>query len=257
MNSKVFNNIIADYDFARPGYPASLFEEIVGAAKLCHNARLLEIGAGPGQATDYFVRNGYSVTSLEIGEDQVNFLRERYASFPNFQAVYSSFEEYDIPEESFDLVFSATAFHWIDPVVGIPKAYKLLKRGGAFALFWHLESIVRQETELQSELSRIFRQHAPRLDDYISPEEGERLHMERITQMGTDGLFGSVAAKIYRWNEEYATERYLRLLNSYSVMHEISEDKRKAIFADVSTYIAQKGGSIEVPMEVRLYMTAK
>lgn len=257
MNSKAFNNIIADYEFARPGYPESLFEDIIVFAKLAHGARLLEIGAGPGQATDYFVKHGYSVTSLEIGENQVNFLGEKYSSFPNFRAVHSSFEEYAVPEESFDLVFSATAFHWIDPALGIPKAYRLLKKGGAFALFWHLESIVRQETELQSELSHIFRQHAPELDDYISPEEGKKLHIERIAQMGTDGLFGPVEAKIYRWNEEYATERYLRLLNSYSNMHEISEDKRKAIFEDVAAYFARKGGRVEVPMEVRLYMTLK
>ena len=257
MNSKAFNNIIADYDFARPGYPESLFEDVIVFAKPARGARLLEIGAGPGQATDYFVKHGYFVTSLEIGDNQVDFLRKKYASFPNFRAVHSSFEEYAVPEESFDLVFSATAFHWIDPTFGIPKAYRLLKKGGAFVLFWHLESVVRQETELQSELSRIFRQHAPELDDYISPEEGKKLHIERVAQMGTDSLFGSVEAKIYRWNEEYAAERYLRLLNSYSDMHEISEDKRKAIFEDVAAYFARKGGRIEVPMEVRLYMTSR
>jgi hypothetical protein len=75
--------------------------------------------------------------------------------------------------------------------------------------------------------------------------------------MGTDGLFGPVEAKTYRWKEEYAAERYIRLLNSYSDMHEISEDKRKAIFDDVAAYFVFKGGRIEVPMEVRLYMAKK
>ncbi len=257
MNSKVFNNIIADYEFARPGYPENLFEEVLAFAKLSQGARLLEIGAGPGQATDYFVKHGYYVTSIEIGKDQVNFLREKYASFPNFRAVHSSFEEYAASEESFDLVFSATAFHWVDPAFGIPKAYRLLKKGGTLALFWHLESVVSQGTELQNELSRIFQRYAPELDDYISPVEGGELHLKRVAQMKTDGLFGPVKTKIYRWKEEYATERYRRLLNSYSDMHEIGEDKRKAIFDDVAAYFALKGGRIEVPMEVRLYMASK
>lgn len=257
MNSKVFNNIIADYEFARPGYPVTLFEDVLEFAKLSHDARLLEIGAGPGQATDYFVKHGFSVTSLEIGEDQVNFLRAKYESFPNFQAVLSSFEECVAPEGSFELVFSATAFHWIDPGFGIPKAFRLLKKGGTIALFWHLESVVSQKTELQNELSRIFQRYAPELDDYISPQEGERLHLKRIAQMGTDGLFGPVVTKTYRWVEEYTTERYIRLLNSYSDMHEISDDKRKAIFDDVAAYFASKGARIGVPMEVRLYMASK
>jgi SAM-dependent methyltransferase len=257
LNSKVFNNIIADYEFARPGYPITLFEDILDFAWLPQDARLLEIGAGPGQATDYFVKHGYSVTSLEIGEDQVNFLREKYASFPNFRAVHSSFEEYSAPEDSFDLVFSATAFHWIDPGFGIPKAHRLLKKVGAIALFWHLESVVRQGTELQNELSRVFQRYAPELDDYISPIEGEKLHLKRAAQIGTDGLFGPAETKTYRWVEEYAAERYIRLLNSYSDLHEISEDKRKSIFDDVAAYFALKGGRIEVPMEARLYMAKK
>lgn len=257
MNSKVFNNIITDYEFARPGYPINLFEDVVEFAKLSHGTRLLEIGAGPGQATDYFVKHGYSQTSLEIGEEQVDFLRAKYASFPNFQAVLSSFEDYVAPEDSFDLVFSATAFHWIDPRFGIPKAYRLLKKGGTIALFWHLESVVSQETALQNELSRIFQRYAPGLDDYITPQEGEKLHLKRIAQIGTDGLFGPVETKTYRWVEEYPTERYIRLLNSYSDMHEISDDKRKAIFDDVAAYFASKGGRIGVPMEVRLYMASK
>ena len=257
MNSEAFNNIIEDYEFARPGYPEGLFEDILAFAKFPRGARLLEIGAGPGQATDFFVKHGYFITSLEIGEEQVNFLREKYATFPNFRAIHSSFEEYVTSEESFDLVFSATAFHWIDPDFGIPKAYRLLKKGGTLALFWHLESVIRQETELQSELSRILRRHAPALDDYISLEEGEKLHQKRIAQIGTGGLFSPVETKAYRWKEEYEGERYLRLLNSYSDLHEIGEDTRKAIFNDVTAYFSYKGGKSEVPMEVRLYMAAK
>ena len=257
MNSKVFDNIITDYDFARPGYPESLFEDIIAFAKLSRDAQILEIGAGPGQATDYFVKHGYSVTSLELGEKQVDFLQKKYASFPNFLAVCSSFEDYSAPEESFDLIFSATAFHWIDPAFGIPKTYTFLKRGGTLALFWHLESVVRQETELQCELSYIFGRHAPELDDYISSEDGEQLHHKRIAQMRAGNLFGPVETKLYRWNEKYVTERYLRLLNSYSDMHEINDAEREAIFKDVSSYFARKSGEIEIPMEVRLYLTSK
>lgn len=257
LNSQAFNNIVADYEFARPGYPEALIEDVIAFAKLKRGARLLEIGAGPGQATDPFVKRGYAVTSLEIGEKQVDFLREKYAAFPDFCAVHAPFEAYDAPEGSFDLVFSATAFHWIDPSYGIPKAYRLLKKGGAIALFWHLESIVRQRTELQNELSRIFQKHAPKLDDYVSPEEGERLHLERMAQMKTGNLFGPTETKTYRWSETYDAGRYLRLLNSYSDMHEIGEAARDAIFEDVAAYFARVGGTAELPMEVRLYMATK
>ncbi len=69
-NNHVFKDIISDYEIARPGYPIELFNDIVNFSVLKNNARVLEIGSGPGQATDYFVKNLYSITGLEIEEFQ-------------------------------------------------------------------------------------------------------------------------------------------------------------------------------------------
>src|SRR6185503_3708568 len=50
------------------------------------------------------------------------------------------FEDVELPERTFDAVFSATAFHWVDPSVGWHKAARLLRRGGTLALLTHLAS---------------------------------------------------------------------------------------------------------------------
>jgi SAM-dependent methyltransferase len=256
-NKTVFNEIISDYAIARPGYPNELFFDIVEYSKLKPDAKILEIGAGPGQATDYFVKKGCSVTSLEIGNEQVQYLLEKYLDYHNFKAICSSFEEYDSLDETYELVFSATAFHWIEPVIGYPKAYKLLKRNGTLAVFWHLSSIVKHQTELNNELCKIFHKYAPELDTFLSIDEGEALHELRISQIQTNNLFDKPKTKIYTWNDEYTTERYAKLLNSYSDMHEIDDDKCKAVLNSVAEYIDSKGGKIVVPQEVRLYMAMK
>jgi SAM-dependent methyltransferase len=257
INKHVFKDVIADYEVARPGYPVELFNDIVDYSMLKNDAKILEIGSGPGQATDYFVKNRYSITGLEIGEKQVQYLLEKYSEYHNFNSICSSFEEYDGLKETYDLIFSATAFHWIKPEVGYPKAYNLLKKNGVMAVFWHMSSIIEPKTEMLKEIRNIYRKHAPELDDYLSLDEAEDLHNLRISEIQTNNLFDRPVSEIYRWNDEYTTERYLRLINSFSDFHDIDNNKQKAILESIADYINSKNGKIVVLQEVRLYMARK
>lgn len=99
----VFQDVIRDYEAARPGYPPELYRDIIAFSKLGLDAKVLEIGSGPGQATAYFVENGYHTTALEISEKQVAFLREKFAEQRNLQCVCSTFEAFESPDDSFDL----------------------------------------------------------------------------------------------------------------------------------------------------------
>ena len=58
-NSGVFRSIIADYEAAQPGYPDALFRDILAYSDRTERKDILEIGAGPGQASDYFIREGF------------------------------------------------------------------------------------------------------------------------------------------------------------------------------------------------------
>ncbi|MED1203956.1 class I SAM-dependent methyltransferase [Heyndrickxia acidicola] len=256
-NKEVFNDIISDYEIARPGYTFELFKDIVEYAGIKNDAKILEIGSGPGQATDYFVKNHYSITGLELGEKQVEFLLNKYSKYKNFKAVCTSFENYTCDQETYDLIFSATAFHWIKPETGYPKAYGLLKSGGVMAVFWHMSSIVEPKTEMLDHIRNIYRKHAPELDTFISENEAEGLHNRRISEIQTNHLFSEPITKIYRWNEEYSAQRYLKLMNSFSDFHEISEEKQQTILTNIADYIDSNGGVIIIPQEVRLYMAKK
>jgi cyclopropane fatty-acyl-phospholipid synthase-like methyltransferase len=256
-NKDVFKEIIEDYEVARPGYISELYNDIVEYAMLKCDAKILEIGSGPGQATEYFVKNKYNITGLEISEKQVEFLLDKYSEYHNFNSICSSFEDYNSPDEEYNLIFSATAFHWIKPEIGYPKAYNMLKRNGVMAVFWHLASIIEPKTEMLNQIRNIYRKYAPELDDYISFDEAEDLHSLRISQIQVNNLFNNPVSKVYRWDDEYTTERYLKLMNSYSDFHDIDIDKQKAILDSAASYIDGKGGKIVVPQEVRLYMAKK
>jgi len=256
-NKDIFQSIIRDYEAARPGYPDALFRDIAEFAQLESNAKILEIGAGPGQATEYFVQGDYAITALEISERQVSFLNDKFARHAHFNCVCAAFEDFVCESNSFDLIFSATAFHWINPEIGYPKAHRLLKENGVIAVFWHLASIVEPKTELQQQIRAIYRTHAPQLDDYLNEAEAEEMHRLRISQIQTQNLFRSPVTRVYQWQDEYSTQRYLQLMNSYSDFHSIDQSKRKAIMDGVAALIDAAGGIILIPQEVRLYLARK
>jgi hypothetical protein len=54
------------------------FHILLNNSNLSRNKNKQTLGSGPGQATDYFVKNRYSITGLEIEEKQVQYLLEKY-----------------------------------------------------------------------------------------------------------------------------------------------------------------------------------
>jgi hypothetical protein len=62
-----------------------------------------------------------------------------------------SFEAWQNAPDSYDLVLSAQAFHWIEPQYELARAAELLKPGGTIVLVWTLDrsqgSAFRQATQ--------------------------------------------------------------------------------------------------------------
>jgi ubiquinone/menaquinone biosynthesis C-methylase UbiE len=121
------------YDASRQGYPAQLVEFMVGTAGLHPGSAVLEVGCGTGQLTEQLAGYGFRLTAIDIGPSMISMAQRRPGSATvSFEVV--AFEDFGAPEASFDLVVSATAFHWVDPEVGFEKAAGLLRAGGWLSL---------------------------------------------------------------------------------------------------------------------------
>ena len=62
-----FDEDAQNYDRARPGYPAELYDAVFAYSGAGPGARVLEIGPGTGQATAPFLEKGCRVTAVELG----------------------------------------------------------------------------------------------------------------------------------------------------------------------------------------------
>lgn len=132
--SRTFDEDAELYDRARPGYPPELFDDLTEVAGTGSGCRVLEVGAGTGKATLPLAERGCRITAVELGADMAAVARRNLAGFEAVEVVTADFETWPLPEEPFDVVVSATAFHWLDPAVRMVKAADALRPGGALAV---------------------------------------------------------------------------------------------------------------------------
>ena len=152
-----FDEIVVTYDKVRWDYPDELFADIfeyVGAGSKI----VLEIGAGTGKATAPFINAGYDVTAVEMGVNMSDFIREKFKDNTNFNLITSTFEDVELQDDKYDLVYSASAFHWIDAEIGCPKVFRLLKSGGVFALFRN-NAVLNEENKIYNEIQEVYEKH--------------------------------------------------------------------------------------------------
>jgi ubiquinone/menaquinone biosynthesis C-methylase UbiE len=129
----LFDDVAQLYQDCRLGYPADITNFLVATAAVSTGSPVLEIGCGTGQLTENLERYGFSLTAIDIGPSMIEVARRRFdGSSIRFQAV--SFEDFTSRDSAFDLIVSATAFHWIDPEVRFAKSARLLRSGGWLAL---------------------------------------------------------------------------------------------------------------------------
>jgi ubiquinone/menaquinone biosynthesis C-methylase UbiE len=129
----LFDSVAQLYEASRLGYPSSIVEHAVATAGLGADSAVLEVGCGTGQLTERLACFGFRLTAIDLGPSMINAVRRRLAgSAVSFEV--ASFEDFDTPEASFDLIVSGTAFHWVDPEVRFRKPARLLRPGGWLAL---------------------------------------------------------------------------------------------------------------------------
>lgn len=161
---------------------------VTGTARLGPGHAVLEVGCGTGQLTAQLAAAGAAVTAIDLGASMVAAARRRLdRSRISFAVV--SFEDLEAPEGSFDMIISASAFHWIDPDVKFVKSARLLKPGGWLALAATGE---RYDDPFGADLLRMW---VARSDDGGAWAMQDKL--PEIDMTGTAGLFGPPVTRSY------------------------------------------------------------
>lgn len=127
----LFDELAELYAASRHGYPDEIVDEMLAIAQAGPGSPALEIGCGTGQLTRSLAARGLALTAIDIAPAMVRAARR---GVPGARFAACAFEDFDGSGGPFDLIASATAFHWIDPEIGMHRVAELLRPGGWFAL---------------------------------------------------------------------------------------------------------------------------
>ena len=184
----LFDGVADLYRASRRGYPRDSVQFIIDTARARPGSAVLEVGCGTGQLTGQLAARGLAVTAIDIGASMITVARRHLRGSPvSFQVV--SFEELDALGASFDLIISATAFHWLDPDVKFAKAARLLRAGGWLAL---LNTEERYDDPLGSDLRDMWVARSSDAGAWARPPRPPAADLT-----GAAGLFGPPVERSY------------------------------------------------------------
>ncbi len=251
-----FNSAAETYDAIRPGYPDQLIEDVISLSGIPEAGHALEVGCGTGQATLPFARRGFTILCLDIGANMLAIAQKKLGAFPGVQFQKISFEDWPLVESHFDLVYSATAFHWVRREIGYAKAARALKPGGALAVFNNRPP--RPFTGFAADVQAIYRQIVPDWKDFAAQPSVEEEIRETSEYIQSTGSYAGVTVRTYPWSRVYSTREYLQLLNTYSDHIRLEESRRNALYQSIADLIERRySGKVERPYLAVLYVAKK
>ncbi len=214
---------------------------------------MLEIRAGTGKATRSLLARGARVVAIEIGGRLAAFLEQKLS--PEFAArlrvINDSFEECDVEPESFGVVASATAFHWIDPAVRLQKSHDVLRPGGVIAIIGTNQIRSDADRGFFERTFPIYLKYRP--DEQNTELPGEDVVPSEYDEIERSGLFADVTLRRYRWDQTYSTADYADLVRSYANTQMMPESDREGLIGDLCRVIDDEyDGSVTRPLVVTL-----
>jgi SAM-dependent methyltransferase len=235
---RTFDSAADLYEIARPSYPAQLFDDLVELARLRRGDRLLEIGCATGKATRPLLERGFSVVCVEMGAHLAERARRNLVGL-DAEIHVAPFETWDSEDHSFELVYAATAWHWVDPTVRYRRAHDLLRHGGHLA-FWSAAHAFPEGFdpffgEIQEVYDTIGESHP---GEWPPPRPDEV--QDDSAEIEASGLFGEIEVRRYVWETSYTGDEYIALLNTFSGHIAMDAAKREHLYTEIRKRISQR-----------------
>jgi SAM-dependent methyltransferase len=205
-----FDALVDPYDAARPAYPDGLYDALPPLA----GARVAEVGAGTGISTRGLLARGADVVAFDLAPRMLDRLRANGSPGPGVLLGVAVADGHRLPldDASADLVTYAQAYHWMRPDDAVREARRVLRPGGALAVWWN-HSDARDEGwwQVQQDLletlndgyRRGYREYDPATDLAVA--------------------FGDVTTATVPWVWRLGVEAYLTFLSSKSYVAALGE----------------------------------
>lgn len=229
-----FEDLVEDYDAARPHYPEALYDAL-GPLHDC-----LELGAGTGIASVELARRG----KLTVSDPGPRMLAKGLPKHGS-PGVVCAAEALPFGDGSFDTVCGAQMWHWTDEPARTEVA-RVLKPGGQLLLWWN-ESDADGQPWWDAQQDRL--------------EAGNPLYTRGYREIDYNAQLGSRFATepptLIRWSRTISLPLYDRWLRSKSYVQKLGDvDGFVAACLDDLRQVFPDGQVVE-PFVTRLWRFTK
>jgi protein-L-isoaspartate O-methyltransferase len=234
-----FDEDAEQYNRFRPHYPQALFDTLIASTNINSGSSLLEIGPGTGQATEPLAKLGSDITAIELGAGLADKARQVLRQYSNVHIIVDSFEDANLPTTSYDLIYSATAFHWVKEEYKFTKTARLLKPGGYLAII-HTEHVSDEKGDDFTFASQpIYQKYS---HNGTSTHETFRLPTVReLKEPAFDtSLFKLSGFNIFLATILYSAQEYAGLLSTYSPTIAMPAGRRKSFLSEIEQLINKR-----------------
>ena len=272
---QVFDGVAEEYDRERPTYPNELIETAMTRGGLSAGDPVVEVGCGTGLLTAALVAQGLEIDAIDPGENMIRLARRRVGEGAAVRFHHGRFEDVSLPEGTFAGVFSATAFHWIEPQIGWAGAAALLRPGGVLALMQYSEVVDPRTKEDRDALHAALAKVAPEIaagwpgtrsaEEILSGAAQRRSNISAVwSWMGRHDLTVREAATLFTEVEidnvpvyyELTADRLNGFLRTTSLYARLDPDQQVWLEHE-NRLVAERAGGVVRSSELAVLVTAR
>jgi SAM-dependent methyltransferase len=215
--ARSFDSAAARYGASRPSYPPALLDTVEQVrGRPLAGARVADVGAGTGIATRLLRERGAEVIAVEPGAEMAAECRR---ALPGVPVVRGDGDALPLADAAYDLVTYAQSWQWTDTRRSVPEALRVLRPGGALAVWWNTTAFdvpwIRDQHERIARHCGVPARSATRPDD-----------AEAVRLAGLHGL--PVTRRQLRWHRRVPLDTHLANIGTRSAFLVLAPESRRA-----------------------------
>ncbi len=257
---RLFGGDPGGYDRGRPDYPSRVYEILAARCGLRSGTATLEIGPGSGLATRRLLALGADpLVAVEPDERLAAYLSEQLrAEGYAVDLRVAAFEEAALEAASFDLVVSATAFHWLNQGAALAKVGRILRRGGWLANWWNVfgdpigvDAFHEATKHFMEPLGRPAANPDGRLPFPLDAAA-------RLADLRATGVFDEIDHEIMPWLARFDPNQIRALYSTFPNVSGLPEPRRSEVL-DALAAVAESefGGLVERTFYTSIYIARR
>lgn len=243
------------YDEGRPKLPSTAIELL----KIYLNndiETIVDIGCGTGLSTEVCTSFANNVIGIDPSMDMLNKAKTKENGKMKFIQAYG--DKTGLEDECADIVICSQAFHWMKPEPTINEVYRILKKGGIFAVIdADYPPVINMELE---KINAHLTNKTASLENYENKWVSDKT--EHLNNIRKSGLFEYSREICFSHVEQYNQERFKKfLLSQSSMQHAIKFNYDKIVneltILDEKLYNVFKGQTLDAIYPYRMRIGIK